>query len=1004
MRIKPRKFKLKLLTASISSIVFAASGAFSQDSTVEEEVIVTGMRASLEAAMDIKRESTGVVDAISAEDIGKMPDTNLAESLQRIAGVSISRTNGEGAQVTVRGIDPSMNMVTLNGRNMPAVTNNGTIGDKSSRAFDFANLASEGINGVEVYKTGKATVSGGGLGATINLKTIRPLDLGELKASIGVKGVHDETVSRSTEGNDYTPEVSGIYSWLNDDATFGVTFTASYQERDNSRSNSYVNNWQFQTAGAPTLGTRDGTIPDTAAVTNQPALGQHYALPTDLRYALEDNHRERTNSQLTFQFRPIESVTATLDYTYSDNNLEADRAQQSAWFNISAITELEFDTNVEVLTPLIYVEAYPAGGKDVSFAQLLFASESQSNSIGFNVEWDATDNLSLEFDYHDSTANNVTTQTEVGLNANVVTGEYANWGRDLPVMGITFDDSDPAKGNDNGILDGGDISSAMGSVAYDRQDTEIKQTRLLGELDLGGFTFFEESSLAFGFEQRSDENVSFVNGGTTPRITMGNWGGVDPDTFGSDWPAYFTARNFGDGFPDYGSTASDPNFLSNGLDGNIGAIIENIEWVYAQGIDPANFNNFPNGRIQANAHVDTNRTISEDITSAYVQFHGEFMLAERPANLVIGLRHESTDITSTSIVAIPQNQQWDGDDDWSLVAGTGLPESYSNKNSYDNLLPNIDFDINITEDIKLRTSYSQTMARPSYGQLKSDVTIDNLLQKQASGGNPYLEPLESENLDISSEWYYDDSSYVSIAYFRKDVSNFIGTVVEGAEVYGLRDIREGPRLEQAIADIIAAGGNPNSLQEQHNQMLINEGLDPADESTFVRPNSSDPVQIWDKTQPNNFRDDTIDGFELSVQHWFGESGYGIQANYTSVDSGLEVDNTATYEQFALIGLSDTANLVAFYDKGALQARIAYNWRDSYLKSLTQGGNNAPGYVDTYSQIDFSVSYAINDNVTISGEGINITGEDSREYGRSERQMFSMEDLGARYQLGVRVTY
>ena len=118
--------------------------------------------------MDVKRSSTGVVDAISAEDIGKFPDPNLAESLQRITGVSIDRQRGEGSQVTVRGFGPEYNLVTINGRQMP--THNGI-----NRSFNFADLASEAVAGVQVYKTGQATVPSGGVGSTINISTPRPL-------------------------------------------------------------------------------------------------------------------------------------------------------------------------------------------------------------------------------------------------------------------------------------------------------------------------------------------------------------------------------------------------------------------------------------------------------------------------------------------------------------------------------------------------------------------------------------------------------------------------------------------------------------------------------------------------------------------------------------------------------------------------------------------------------------------------------------------------------------
>ena len=185
--------------------------------------------------MNVKRDSTGVVDAITAEDIGKFPDTNLAESLQRITGVSISRVNGEGSEVTVRGFGAANNLVTLNGRMMPS---GGVFGGGSgaggttggaTRAFDFANLASESVSGVEVYKTGRASFSTGGIGATVNIITMKPLQSPGMHGSFGIKAVNDTT---NEFGNDNTPEVSGIFSWTDDNEKFGVALSGSYQERD----------------------------------------------------------------------------------------------------------------------------------------------------------------------------------------------------------------------------------------------------------------------------------------------------------------------------------------------------------------------------------------------------------------------------------------------------------------------------------------------------------------------------------------------------------------------------------------------------------------------------------------------------------------------------------------------------------------------------------------------------------------------------------------------------
>lgn len=203
---------VSLILGALSTPIYAAEA----DETGDVEVIqVTGIRGSVIKAMDMKRSSTGIVDAISAEDIGKFPDTNLAESLQRISGVSIDRNNGEGQKVTVRGFGSARNLVTLNGRQLANTT-----GDRS---FNFDNLAAEGISGLEVFKTSYAKLPTGGLGATINLQTNEPLAIGEDKASVSVKVLND---SSALEGGT-TPELSGIYSTVSDDEKFGISLSVN---------------------------------------------------------------------------------------------------------------------------------------------------------------------------------------------------------------------------------------------------------------------------------------------------------------------------------------------------------------------------------------------------------------------------------------------------------------------------------------------------------------------------------------------------------------------------------------------------------------------------------------------------------------------------------------------------------------------------------------------------------------------------------------------------------
>ena len=257
----------------------ASPGMAQEGDEVIEEIVTTGIRGSLTRSMDVKRSSTGVVDAISAEDIGKFPDPNLAESLQRITGVSIDRTRGEGSQVTVRGFGPEYNLVTINGRQMP--THNGI-----NRSFNFADLASEAVAGVQVYKTGQANVPSGGVGSTINISTPRPLT-GEPTFSLAGRLVAD-TSTRT--GDSVTPEVSGIYIGRFLDDTVGIAITGSVQERNNGVNSGVVNGW-FTRPGDDTLpdGTVDARVPNDENNIGRPTSpDENYSIPQSGAYSMAE--------------------------------------------------------------------------------------------------------------------------------------------------------------------------------------------------------------------------------------------------------------------------------------------------------------------------------------------------------------------------------------------------------------------------------------------------------------------------------------------------------------------------------------------------------------------------------------------------------------------------------------------------------------------------------------------------------------------------------------------
>lgn len=352
--------------------------AQAQEEEVIEEIVTTGIRGSLMQSMDRKRDSKGVVDAITAEDIGKFPDQNLAESMSRITGVSIDRSNNEGSKVTVRGMGPEFNLVTLNGRTMPTT---------DGRSFDFGDIASESVRAVEIYKTGKANLPTGGIGATVNIITGKPLQNPGFQSVLSAKAVHESSSgdSQIISLDSLTPEIAGMFSNTFADDTIGVMVTASYQDRNNREENAEVANW------TPNAQLDGGIVNDN----NQRADGTWWH-PQNVGYGWSEIQRERMNGQLVLQYAPTDRLTATLDYTYSEVDFEKDRNSTGIWFecpNIEAtinergtVTEVsqrcgDYSTNI---------------GRDVS--------NKENKSLGLNLDYMVNDQLTLTLDVHDSSS------------------------------------------------------------------------------------------------------------------------------------------------------------------------------------------------------------------------------------------------------------------------------------------------------------------------------------------------------------------------------------------------------------------------------------------------------------------------------------------------------------------------------------------------------------------------------------------------------------------------
>jgi TonB-dependent receptor len=1003
---------------------------FAQEQAGEEidEVVVTGIRGSLKASMNMKRDAVGVVDAINAEDIGKFPDTNLAESLQRITGVSIDRVNGEGSRITARGFGPGFNLVTLNGRTMPTADvvvvgsgGDGEYGMFTSRAFDMSNLASEGVSGIEVYKTGRASNPSGGIGATINVKTLRPLEAGA-QASFGVKAMYDTSVESG--GDDITPEASGLYSWANDSENFGIAIFGSFQKRDSASVGATNQDWNVERLSAfldPNNGRVRTDNPATPAneatqFTNLPSGNPLVVFPNNSDYFFSEVSRERINGQLTLQFRPMDSLTLTVDGLYASNEAEEFRSTQGNWFN-RPFAQVGFDQGTDVVSVTFLQESLSAP-KDIAWGQQLRMTKDTLESIGFNADWELGDRFSLMLDAHTSSAESVPngpgglTSYDFGTGAASIAAHSLDITSGFPVQDYVYDD---VMQNNNDTIDIGDVSSSVGRTSLQRQTQDVDEFRLQGEFSLN-----DSMALTGGVDYRtaSMDQRRFV----TAQI-LGDWGVTRPGDIEAQAPGALEAYCLSCLYDDFSPGDGDVAFR-----GNAAVLYNAVSPFYlAQGRPIQTWNN------------DTN-TVDEDITSVYAQFAWNGEINGRKANLTAGVRYEETEVTSETLQAVPTAIVWTADNDFAQQFGSGGSQSIIAEDDYDHVLPSLDFSVEVLDNVVVRASYSKTIGRADYGFLFAGLNAGTPPRATALGvvatggrGNPGLVPLESTNLDLSLEVYYADASYISLGFFDKNVDNFQGTGVFSQEMFGLRDPSSGApgtRSGQASAIIPTIPGavrndvnmfvltamvdNPAAFPDPRQAFIdnstngvLNQAFADQIFATYdILPNASDPLFQFRVSQPINQEKANIHGVELAFQHFFGESGFGLQGNYTVVDGDVAFNNAGDpgVNQFALDGLSDTANATFIYEKHGFSARIAWNWRDEFLSGANRGGYTNPTYTDAFRQWDMNVSYDVNEQLQLSLEAVNLTGEDVRTHGRASIDYWFAQDLHPRYLLGARYKF
>ncbi|AMN13477.1 TonB-dependent receptor [Alteromonas macleodii] len=963
-----RKTKLACSVAAVLASAISANSAFAQDAQPNKDVEVievSGIRSSVAKSMDVKRSSAGVVDAISAEDIGDFPDTNLAESLQRITGVSIDRSGGEGQLITVRGFGPQFNTVLVNGRQMAS--------ENDSRAFSFDTIASELVSSLDVHKTSTATMQSGGVGSTININTARPFALNGFKMAGSVKGVYDENSEETT------PQFSGLISNTFNDDTFGVLLAVSHQERETRLNQAQMDGW-LENVGVPNPVTQSGD-----------AWTGNVFSPRNYDHKVTFEERTRTNANLVFQYAPNDKLVVTADALYSDFDVESEATSYGHWFtapNIQGVGDDDslFDENGNRRSPTVdangtIVDLYQEVGLATDMHAKTFDRLTDTYAIGLNFDYQYSDNLNLSFDLSHSEAereanngggdqlsligyaNRVRFQVDDNIlpvasmfaspNDNIYSGQ-----QELDGAIVTGPDGFPIYNpalTPDGVSNHLDEANSRAHVMLRRGwavEDEVSQLRFDGEYVTDGSGLTE---IRFG-AQYSTETKSLTrwdNEGVGIHCTYCGYPDLPEIPAGSQY--VFDAGS--DFLSDVSGSGRMPtSWLAHDGEANF-AFLES----YYQSV---NGDSISFDAVRRNNSFE----VEEDIISTYMEFDFEGEVADMFLSATAGVRYEMTDVTVngtqapiTGLTILDQTE---------MLAGFGDAQSIATESDYDVLLPNFSVRLEITDDLIARFAASSTITRPTLNSMSPVTVITTTRQGgdlTSTSGNPALEPFKSDNLDLSLEYYYDEASYASIGYFRKLVSNFIV------------NSQEDKTFELADGSLLT---------------------DPSTGTNASAPDAGDDVAVFTNTLPNNGEDATVDGFELALQHTF-DNGFGVLANGTIVDSDAELDPFDINQVFALTGLSDSYNLVAFYETDDYQIRLAYNWRDEFVQSLTQGQGDGPTIVESYQQLDISGSYSVTDNVEIFFEGINLTEEFVHKRGRFSNHLLLVEDSGRRWAFGVR---
>lgn len=977
----------------------AGGGAASDDQEVEE-IIVTGIRQSLQNAQDIKRDAEVFVDSVTAEDIGALPDRSVTEVLQRIPGVSISRFAAgndpdhfsvEGSGVVVRGLNSVRS--ELNGRD--------TFSANNGRFLSFSDVPPELMGGVDVYKNQSADMIEGGLAGTVNLRTRVPFD------SAG------QTLAFSAEANygdfaeEWSPTASALYSnrWLTDVGEFGLLVNAVYSELMTRSDGMQASSFRERTGRVADDPDRSVWFPSGAAFRSQTTERERIGTGFAAQWGSLDD-----TMLATFQFLRSDASVAWTEHAVE---IATDVAEGDGREPVAVPgTQFGFNDSNIFTNGLITV---PLGWRDDQNGEArLPVNGLQSNNIrrdvdqqyvtsdyGFNFKWTPNDTWSFNFDVQhvESTVENI----DVGIWGSTFQNVDIDLRGDIPrvrflppsvdgnlVQCPTPNGNCPSYFNDpHGSF--ADPYNSFWRAAMDHmEDSEGEENAARLDVDFK----LPEGGWIDGFRS----GARFAQRDQITRFSTYNWGALS-EIWGQGGPVWFDDPI--NGGP---STAAQTEIFTfdNFMRGDVAVpvlvpfyrhnIVNNYDEFsrFAYSIrdewgrnDPGDWERLDDPR--RGEHIapgspylprEVNDTSEETKALYFMMKFGQEFDNGRSVSGNVGVRWVRTDFEAKGSVGhllpsdltneegcmeppdLEPGQDFDPPPFCDLPLSereryrrfaTGETIADTAKHSYDNWLPSFNLKVGLTQDLLLRFGFSKAIARPDLGltrhyfSIVPNVEDDVWLGLEASTGNAFLEPTKSTQYDASIEWYFAEVGSLTVSLFHKT----------------LKDV-----LTNGI-DIVPVTNNGETFDVY-----------------FVRPINSDD-------------EGKIKGFEVAYQQFYDMlpapfDGFGIQANYTYIDSSGVVQNTLNNTTgdpaqdeanvdtslLPLVGLSkDNVNFAAIYEKGPISARLAYSWRSEFLLTTRDVITPfAPIMNEATGQLDGSFTYAVNDNLKIGIQGVNLTNE------------------------------